>query len=58
MSETDAGIKTQVQNEYDSICGLCPINWAKCLLRFDGSHEEKVKKLLEILATEHALMTK
>lgn len=58
MSRADEGVATQFENEYDTLCGLCPITWTRKLLRVEGTHAEKLKKLYELLAGEHALLTK
>ena len=58
MGKADMNIQLQFENEFDSLCGLCPIPWTRKLLRLEGSHAERLKKFHETLEGEYKLLTR
>ena len=58
MSTTDSNIQLQFENEFDSLCGLCPIAWTRRLLKLKGPHDEKLKKFHELLNDEYQILTR
>ena len=50
MCDTNTAIKTEFENEFDTICNLCPISLTRKLLRLDSNHEAKMKSFHKLLS--------